>query len=85
MAYFTGSLYRATDFIPLVSGALSAARVLARKAGVPETRHEKDATSAAETLPGLVRPGDLLLIKGSRAVGLEKVVEALLHVTVEAH
>lgn len=62
-----------------------AALDVARKAGVPETRHEKDATSAAETLPGLVRPGDLLLIKGSRAVGLEKVVDALLHVTVEAH
>jgi UDP-N-acetylmuramoyl-tripeptide--D-alanyl-D-alanine ligase len=62
-----------------------AALDVARKAGVPETRHEKDAASAAETLPGLVRPGDLLLIKGSRAVGLEKVVEALLHVTVEAH
>ena len=62
-----------------------AALDVARKAGVPETRHEKDATSAAETLPGLVRPGDLLLIKGSRSVGLEKVVEALLQVTVEAH
>ena len=52
--------------------------------GVPETRHEKDARSAAETLPGLVRPGDLLLVKGSRAMRLEIVVEALLGVSVEA-
>ena len=41
------------------------------------------AASAAETLPGLVRPGDLLVVKGSRAVGLEKVVAALLHVSAE--
>jgi UDP-N-acetylmuramoyl-tripeptide--D-alanyl-D-alanine ligase len=56
----------------------------ARKSGVPETRHEKDARSAAETLPGLVRPGDLLLIKGSRSMQLEIVVEALLRVSVES-
>jgi UDP-N-acetylmuramoyl-tripeptide--D-alanyl-D-alanine ligase len=66
---------------PLARAALD----VARKAGVPETRYEKDAASAAETLPGLVRPGDLLLIKGSRAVGLEAVVDALLHIKVEAH
>jgi len=57
----------------------------ARKGGVPETRHEENAASAAETLPGLVRPGDLFVIKGSRAMGLEKVVQALLSSTVEAH
>jgi UDP-N-acetylmuramoyl-tripeptide--D-alanyl-D-alanine ligase len=36
------------------------------------------ATEAAETAPLLVRPGDAILVKGSRSVGLEVVAEALL-------
>jgi len=57
----------------------------ARRAGVPETRHEKSAATAAEILPGLVRPGDLLVVKGSRGMRLERVVAALLQTVVEAH
>ncbi len=33
--------------------------------------------AAAEALVGFVRPGDLVLVKGSRGVHTEKVVEAL--------
>ena len=36
-----------------------------------------DADEAAERAPGLVQPGDVVLVKGSRAVGLEVVAEAL--------
>jgi len=72
------------DILVGVGPRARAALETARKGGVPETRHEKDARSAAETLPGLVRPGDLLLVKGSRAMRLEIVVEALLRVSVEA-
>ena len=36
-----------------------------------------DADKAAERAPELVQPGDVVLIKGSRAVGLEVVAEAL--------
>ena len=36
-----------------------------------------DATEAAELVPGLVRAGDVVLVKGSRAVGLELVCRAL--------
>jgi UDP-N-acetylmuramoyl-tripeptide--D-alanyl-D-alanine ligase len=36
------------------------------------------AAEASELAVGLVRPGDAILVKGSRAVGLEVVVEALL-------
>ena len=37
----------------------------------------ENAASAAERAPELVQPGDIVLIKGSRAVGLEVVAEAL--------
>jgi UDP-N-acetylmuramoyl-tripeptide--D-alanyl-D-alanine ligase len=73
------------DILVGVGPRARAALDTARRGGVPETRHEKDAASAAETLPGLVRPGDLLVVKGSRAVGLERVVAALLHASAETH
>jgi UDP-N-acetylmuramoyl-tripeptide--D-alanyl-D-alanine ligase len=37
----------------------------------------RDAAEAAEKVGDLVRPGDVVLVKGSRAVGLEIVAEAL--------
>ncbi len=36
-----------------------------------------DATAAAELVPRLIRPGDVVLIKGSRGIGLELVCRAL--------
>jgi hypothetical protein len=36
-----------------------------------------DAAAAAELVPGLLRPHDVVLIKGSRGVGLELVCRAL--------
>jgi UDP-N-acetylmuramoyl-tripeptide--D-alanyl-D-alanine ligase len=45
--------------------------------GVPVTRWAADAGEAAEAAAELVRPGDCVLVKASRAVGLERVAEAL--------
>ena len=42
-----------------------------------ETIHCNDASEAAQLVTNLVRTGDVILVKGSRSVGLEKVVTAL--------
>ena len=49
----------------------------ARRGGV-EVVTADDATAAARIVPGLVRAGDLVVVKGSRGIHLEHVVEALL-------
>ena len=38
---------------------------------------QPDAAAAAELVPRLLRPGDVVLVKGSLAVGLEAVCRAL--------
>jgi UDP-N-acetylmuramoyl-tripeptide--D-alanyl-D-alanine ligase len=45
--------------------------------GVPLTRWAPDAERAAAEAAELVQPGDVVLVKASRAVGLERVAEAL--------
>jgi UDP-N-acetylmuramoyl-tripeptide--D-alanyl-D-alanine ligase len=51
----------------------------AREAGVPDdgVRHVATSDEAAELAVALVREGDLVLVKGSRGIRLEKVVERL--------
>jgi len=39
--------------------------------------HLPSVEAAAERLPGLVRSGDVVLVKGSRALGMERIVAAL--------
>ena len=45
--------------------------------GVPVTHWAADAGEAAEVASDLVQPGDCVLVKASRAVGLERVAETL--------
>ncbi len=42
-----------------------------------ETHHVADATAAAALVRELVAPGDVVLVKASRGIGLETVAEAL--------
>ena len=45
--------------------------------GSPVTRWAPDAETAAAEVAELVQPGDVVLVKASRALGLERVAEAL--------
>jgi UDP-N-acetylmuramoyl-tripeptide--D-alanyl-D-alanine ligase len=49
----------------------------ASRAGVRETSIFDDVVKAAAELPGIVEAGDLVLLKASRATGLERVGDAL--------
>ena len=50
-----------------------------RKAGIgrESTRHFADASAAAEFLKSFIKPGDLVLLKASRGIGLDRVITAL--------
>ena len=50
----------------------------ARAAGAGEVRHFPDSEAAAPYVVSAVRPGDLVLVKGSRGMKMERVVQALL-------
>lgn len=68
--------------IDVVIGVGTRSRVLlegAREAGFAEAslHHFGDAESAGEFLRGFIQPGDLVLMKGSRGVGLDKAVAML--------
>jgi UDP-N-acetylmuramoyl-tripeptide--D-alanyl-D-alanine ligase len=69
------------DTEPVLAGARAAAgRAGSGGAGGDpvEIHHAPDPDAAAALLAGRLRPGDVVLIKGSRAAGLERVAELLL-------
>lgn len=49
----------------------------AETAGVPSVIRAADTEDATRVLRGLARPGDLVLVKGSRSARLERVVQAM--------
>ncbi len=57
----------------------------ARRAGVPEVYHHADSTAAAQSIGEFLRDGDLVVVKGSRGIRMEHVVEALTGQREEAH
>ncbi|MFL5935169.1 MAG: UDP-N-acetylmuramoyl-tripeptide--D-alanyl-D-alanine ligase [Gaiellaceae bacterium] len=61
----------------LAVGELARAYLDGAGAGVPVARWAPDAETASGKAPELVLPGDVVLVKASRALGLERVAEAL--------
>jgi len=59
------------------AGELAAAAMAAGK-DANAVRRVDDAEAAAELLKTILRPGDIVLVKGSRGVGLDRTVDALL-------
>ncbi|MEU1720971.1 UDP-N-acetylmuramoyl-tripeptide--D-alanyl-D-alanine ligase [Actinomadura sp. ATCC 39365] len=82
----TGLVVVGPDAGPVLEGANEAASAAAGPPGgggpyAPQmTRivHVPDAEAAAAALAGLLRPGDAVLVKGPRAMGLERTAELLL-------
>ncbi len=70
---------RKLDWIVGVRGdaaEMVSAAVLAGYAA-EQTRFFQNSTEASEFLSSLAKPGDLILVKGSRGVRMERVVEAI--------
>ncbi len=65
----------AAEVVLAVGGADAAE--LAHAAAGAETHRAATAAEALELLRGLVRPGDVVLVKGSRGIGLDAVVDGL--------
>jgi UDP-N-acetylmuramoyl-tripeptide--D-alanyl-D-alanine ligase len=58
---------------PLTRSALESGR----RSGIPEIHHESETNRVVDYLSGRLRSGDLVIVKGSRGVGLDRVVDAL--------
>jgi UDP-N-acetylmuramoyl-tripeptide--D-alanyl-D-alanine ligase len=65
------------DLLVGVGKRMAAAVRTAREAGLRETVHFSAAAEAAAYLAETAESGDLIVVKGSRAIGTEAVIEAL--------
>jgi UDP-N-acetylmuramoyl-tripeptide--D-alanyl-D-alanine ligase len=68
------------DWVVGVKGTAASICEGARKGGIPESQVKflEDSDRAADFAAELCRSGDLLLVKGSRGIRMERVVERLI-------
>ncbi|MDQ4082626.1 MAG: UDP-N-acetylmuramoyl-tripeptide--D-alanyl-D-alanine ligase [Actinomycetota bacterium] len=72
-----GAVAARTGVAVLVAVGSLAREYLQGAQGVPETRWAPTPEAALAALGPLLRPGDVVLVKGSRAIGLEAIADAL--------
>ena len=65
------------DLFVAVGPRSGRAALSARAAGLKEVRHLPDSEAAATFVAGALRSGDVVLVKGSRGMRMERVVEAI--------
>jgi UDP-N-acetylmuramoyl-tripeptide--D-alanyl-D-alanine ligase len=68
---------QANKIAQLIIGVGEETKVLLEAASNTETQWFENAETAAKWIPAQIQNGDVILVKGSRSIGLEKVVEAL--------
>jgi len=68
---------QASGIVQLIIGVGEETKVLLEAAPNTQTHWFENAVEAAKWIPAHVQNGDVILVKGSRSIGLEKVVEAL--------
>lgn len=68
---------QANEIAQLIIGVGEDTKVLLEAAQNAETHWFENAAQAAKWIPAQIQNGDVILVKGSRSIGLEKVVEAL--------
>src|SRR6266508_4491837 len=68
---------RSADALVAVGELTAGIARAARAAGMDEVHHAADAAEGLIVVRRIARPGDTILVKGSRAIGLEAVADAL--------
>ncbi len=68
---------RSADVLVAVGELAAGIARAARAAGMDEVHHAADAAEGLIVVRRIARPGDTILVKGSRAIGLEAVADAL--------
>jgi UDP-N-acetylmuramoyl-tripeptide--D-alanyl-D-alanine ligase len=68
---------RPAAFVSVGPEMKSACAAVSRDAKMTEILTSPDSIAAAKVVAGLVRPGDVLLVKGSRGIAMERIIERL--------